>query len=94
MTREEKKYLSRVADLGCAICRRLGHEDTPAMVHHQRTGVGKAQRAAHTNTIPLCHFHHQGQGGIHHLGLRAWERKFGITEVDLVAETKSQLGAQ
>ena len=28
MTKDERKYLSRVAELGCAVCRRIGYEGT------------------------------------------------------------------
>ena len=26
--------------------------------------------------IPLCHYHHQGPGGIHHIGKKEWEEKY------------------
>lgn len=87
-----KRYMGRVAALGCAICRRLGHGITPACVHHQRTGIGMGKRASDFNVIPLCHEHHQGMTGIHGMGRKAFERLYGVTEVDLVAETKDLLG--
>ena len=92
MRKDERLYLNRVAALGCAICRRLGWGETPPQVHHQRTGVGKAQRASHYNVIPLCHEHHLGNTGIHGMGIRAFEREYGITEVELVQETQRDLG--
>ena len=30
--------------------------------------------------MPLCHTHHQGAEGIHHLGTFTWEEKFGTQE--------------
>ena len=92
MTKVERKYLDRVASLGCAICRRLGYGETPPQIHHQRTGVGKSLRASHYNVIPLCPEHHLGNTGIHGMGLRAFEREYQITEIELVAETQSSLG--
>ena len=88
MTKDERAYLSKVAALGCAICRRLGYSDSPACIHHQRTGTGAAKRASHFNVAPLCHEHHLGSTGIHGMGRKAFERHYGITELDLIAETR------
>jgi hypothetical protein len=86
-----RRHMGRVAELGCCICRRLGLGATPANVHHIRTGVGMGKRADDKDTIPLCHYHHQGAGGIHHLGRKAWEAHFGVTELQLLQETKEAL---
>jgi hypothetical protein len=88
----EKQYLSQVFELGCAICRRLGYGETPPHLHHMRSGVGKGQRATNYEVIPLCPFHHTGNGGIHGMGLRAFEREYGVTEVELVQETQLLAG--
>ncbi len=82
-----------VAQLGCAVCERMGYADSPAMVHHPRTGVGMGKKAPDSETIPLCHRHHQGEDGVHTLGRKAWERRFGLTELELVAETKQRVAA-
>lgn len=89
-----KRYMGRVAELGCALCRRLGYGQTPACVHHIRTGVGMGKRASDFDTIPLCPEHHQGNDGIHGMGRKAWERRFGVTELELVEETKKLLGVE
>ena len=79
-----------VASLGCVICRNLGFGASFAEVHHVRAGVGKGQRAADTDTIPLCPPHHRGT--LHpmvpsiHLDKRRFEREFG-TERELLAQT-------
>jgi hypothetical protein len=91
MTRSERDHMARVAELGCAICRRSGHPDTPALVHHLRSGTGLG-RASHFDTMPLCHEHHAGNTGIHGMGRRAWERHFGVTEREILDETKKALG--
>jgi hypothetical protein len=44
MKKAEKKYLDRVASLGCYLCNHLGYGATPAQIHHLREGVGMAQR--------------------------------------------------
>lgn len=87
----EKEYMGRVAALGCAICRRLGYGETPAQVHHQRTGIGKGQRASSYQTVPLCPEHHTGNTGFHTLG-RRFAVVYGVTEVELVEETQRILG--
>lgn len=87
----ERDYLDRVAALGCAVCRRLGYGETPAEIHHQRTGTGGARRASHKDTCPLCPEHHRGPTGIHGLGTKGFARVYGFTELDLVRETQEAL---
>lgn len=60
MTKEEKRHLNAVASLGCIACRQDGFYDTPAEIHHVRSGVGKGQRASHYEAIGLCPAHHRG----------------------------------
>lgn len=83
-----KAYMGRVADMGCIVCRRLGFGFSPAEVHHLRgNGWG---RASDFDTIPLCYPHHRGADGIHHLGVRAWERRFW-TQAELLAKVRDEL---
>lgn len=90
-TKAEKAHMGRVAELGCAICRMLGYGPTPAEVHHRRTAVGGGKRAPHVDTLPLCPEHHRGNTGLHGMGRKAWERHFGVTEVELIEQTKKAL---
>lgn len=85
MRKDEKEHLARVAALGCVVC---GNE---AMVHHIRSGMGMGQRASHFETIGLCYFHHQGREGIHTLGTKAWQRKYGY-ERDFLKQVLEALG--
>jgi hypothetical protein len=88
----ESEYMGRVAELGCGVCRRLKLGETPAIVHHQRTGQGK-MRASHYRTVPLCPSHHQDSGyGVHDMGRPQFEEMYGFSEVDLVEETRAILG--
>lgn len=93
MNKSEKLHLRKVAALGCIACRVIGFEETPAEIHHPRTGQGKGRRAPHSMAIPLCHIHHRtgGYGVAIHAGQKAFEEKFG-TELELLAEVKSLLG--
>ena len=89
MTKPEKDYMNSVAALGCAICR-INGLDTPAEIHHARTGTG-LRRASHFDTIPLCFIHHRGAEGLHTLGRKRWEKFHSVIELDILAETKKML---
>ena len=93
MTKAEKKYLSRVADLGCIICIRLGYAGTPSEIHHVRgLGLGMGVRSSHYDTLPLCPSHHRGSTtGYHGLGRKAFERQYNTTEHELLLQVKELL---
>lgn len=86
--KERKDRFTRLTRLGCIVCREVHGLHVPANIHHL-TGIkyrATGKRAGDENSIPLCHFHHQGAHGIHHIGMRAWESRFG-TQERLLAET-------
>lgn len=88
MSNAEKKYLDRVAQLGCVVCRNAGYGPTPAVIHHIKEGTGIGQRACDFLVIPLCPVHHT-EGGIgvaYHRGPRRFEALYG-SELDLLAQT-------
>ena len=87
MTKAERAHLNKLAEMGCIICRRLGFPGTPAQIHHPRKGQGMAQRAPHEMGIPLCWEHHLGKTGIHGMGTKAFERHYGVTELELLQQT-------
>ncbi|WNJ81666.1 Ref family recombination enhancement nuclease [Cedecea neteri] len=93
MKKAEREHLSRVASLGCIVCRNLGFGETPAEIHHIRTGQGVAQRADNYSCIPLCHPHHRngGHGVAVHAGKQTWEKNFG-TELELLEQVNNELG--
>jgi hypothetical protein len=91
-TLKEKKHMGRVAELGCAVCRRMGHEGTPAEIHHLRAGTGAGRRASHYDVIPLCPEHHRGAMGLHGLGTKGFPAHYGFTEQDLLNDTRKLLG--
>ncbi len=93
MKKAEREHLSRVAALGCIVCRNLGYGETPAEIHHIRTGQGIAQRADNFSSIPLCHPHHRtgGHGIAVHAGKQTWEKNFG-TELELLEQVNNELG--
>lgn len=86
MTKGDREWLSDAASLGCLICRRLGYGETPAEIHHIRTGIGKGQRASHRQVIPLCPLHHRIGSEAYHTAPATWQEKYG-SELDLVEQT-------
>jgi len=91
-TLAERKHMSRAAELGCAVCRRMGYEGTPAELHHPRAGTGAGRRASHYDVIPLCPEHHRGATGLHGLGTKGFPKHWGFTEQDLLDDTRTLLG--
>ena len=83
-----KHWKSKVAGLGCILCRHLDLGETPATLHHVREGQGMSQRASDWLVIPLCKEHHQGKTGIH--GGQFYQL-FKMDEMDLLALTLEAL---
>lgn len=89
MSLAAKRHLSRVASLGCVVCRRLGFSDVPAEIHHPRFAAGMAQRASDWLALPVCPEHHRGSRGIH--GDRSVLRQIKADEPALLADVIEQL---
>ena len=77
----QKKHYDKVARLGCLLCRYLNLGETPAEIHHIRRYGGKRNLAP---VIGLCPEHHRGNTGVHGLGRKGFEKRYGITEEDLL----------
>jgi len=91
MTNEERRYLSRVAELGCLVCRRMGFPGTPAEIHHKRAGTGAGRRSSHLEAMPLCSEHHRGKTGLHGLGTKGFPKHWGFDEDDLLQDVRDLL---
>lgn len=89
MNKADKSYLSRVAAIGCLVCLNLGHEGTPAEIHHPRSMGAMGKKAPHSMALPLCAAHHRtgGYGVAIHAGQRAWERLYG-NEFELLTQLR------
>jgi len=85
-----KEYMGRVAQLPCAVCRRLGFLTYGVEVHHLRAGQG-SKRASDLDTMPLCPEHHRGATGVHGLGTKGFPKHYGFTELDLLEDTRRYL---
>ena len=91
-TKAEREHLSKVAEIGCIVCLNENYGQSPAEIHHIRSGKGMAQRASNYEVIPLCPIHHRngGHGVAVHAGIETWQERFG-TEVELLEQVKEML---
>ena len=90
MTKAQKEHYDKIARLGCSLCRHLEYGETPCEIHHIRR-AGKRDTAP---VIGLCPEHHRGNTGVHGMGRKAFERKYGITEEELLEQTEELLCKQ
>lgn len=92
ITAAERRYLARVAAMGCIVCSEcLGYEGTPAVVHHVHTEFGWG-RTSHYDTIPLCPTHHVAPNqSVHGMGREEFAECFGLSEKELLEIVKARL---
>jgi hypothetical protein len=87
-----RDYLERVRGLRCVICTMMGTpQEGPTAAHHVesvRDGVSDYA------TVALCHYHHQGGGGVHTLSRRVFGMRYGLSDVDMIALTVRALDRQ
>ena len=91
-TKEEKKHLDAVRDLGCIVCRQFG-VSSPGVPHHIN---GKTTHGAHFDVINLCQNHHQTKSNDkppywisrHGDGRRAFEETYGSERKFLIETNK------
>ena len=93
MTKAEREHLGKVAALGCALAWFKFGEYMDAEIHHPRTGTGAGRKASHFDAIPLSpHFHRLSNEALHVCGRKAFERLHGVTELELLDQTRARLG--
>ena len=84
--KEMRRRYAEAIEYGCILCRNIYGVKTEATIHHL-TGAGMGLRDLE-NFIPLCPRHHLYEEGIHFLGRRVWEEKFG-TQLELLEMYKN-----
>jgi hypothetical protein len=88
--RDEKIALNQIAELGCILCSEvLGIEGSPAELHHVRRYGTKRTTSP---ILPLCREHHRGNTGVHGLGTKGFENKWGVTYEELLERVSQKLG--
>jgi hypothetical protein len=72
MTKAESRENEFIVSLGCMV---LGCSDPPR-IHHDRRNGGKRKLSP---KVAICHRHHSEQSneGLHHIGIKAFERQYG-----------------
>ena len=84
MKKAQKNHYDKVARLGCSLCRHLGYGESPCEIHHIRRFGGKRNNAP---VIGLCTEHHRGNTGVHGLGAKGFEKRYGISQEFLLELT-------
>ena len=75
----KSEWLEAVSSLGCVVC-----GARPVSVHHIEDVRDENSDYA---TVALCHEHHQGSQGVHHLSRRGFEMRFKLSQLDLLKLT-------
>jgi hypothetical protein len=89
-TKNEKIALNKIAGLGCILCSEvLGIAGSPAELHHVRRYGAKRSTSP---VLPLCPEHHRGNTGVHGLGAKGFESKWGVTFTQLLESVSERLG--
>jgi hypothetical protein len=90
-TKNEKKSLDKIANLGCILCSEvLGFEGSQAELHHVRR-YGNVRSAS--PVLALCPEHHRnGNDSLHRMGVKGFEKKWGISCEELLERQNKKLG--
>jgi len=87
---KDKQHLAEIHNLPCCICEAFGFmQTTPTQAHHTFCGRYSQRKTPDRHAIPLCHYHHQGAGGIH-TNKRLWVEKYG-PDTDYIAQTLDKI---
>lgn len=89
-TKSESKHMSKVADLGCIVCRRKGIFN-PAEIHHTQ---GKTKPDSHFLVLPLCFEHHRMGSDKEPISRHPYKKRFEDSygkESDLLEEVSRLL---
>jgi hypothetical protein len=82
----EAAHKTKLAGLGCMVCRRLFPflAPGPVQLHHLRAdGWGKGD---YLTLIPLCPEHHTGDTGVHGLGTKGFAKHYGFDQAELLMD--------
>jgi len=90
-TKHEKKSFDKIANLGCILCSEvLGFEGSQAELHHVRR-YGNVRSAS--PVLALCPEHHRnGNDSLHRMGVKGFEKKWGISCEELLERQSKKLG--
>jgi len=90
-SKEIQKEYEEAIKFGCIVCFKHYGVYTQPCIHHI-TGAGISLK--NRDILPLCHTHHQGKEGIHHLGTFTWEKKYGTQRELLEFYKRRKVGSK
>ena len=91
MSKTDLSTLSKIAELGCCVCRKIGYPGTPAELHLPSIKQSKNSTKRVEIVLPVCPLHHRGETGIHGLSKRNFEKFYGFTFAELLEDTNNLL---
>jgi hypothetical protein len=91
MSKTDLLTLSKIAELGCCVCRKIGYLGTPAELHIFSIKQSKNSTKRVKVVLPVCPPHHRGETGIHGLSKRNFEKSYGFTIAELLEDTNNLL---
>lgn len=92
-TPAHKVYMAKVAQLPCCLYEGWPEECQGRVTVAHKDGAGMALKSSDYDTFPCCEAHHLfGPNSITYLGVRRWERKYGLQK-DFIAQTQVTLQA-
>ena len=91
MRKTDPSTLSKIAELGCCVCRKIGYPGTPAELHifSIKQSMNSTKRVQ--VCLPVCAPHHRGETGIHGLSKSKFEKYHGFTIAELIEDTRNLL---
>jgi hypothetical protein len=74
-TYSEKRYWSKLAELGCIACAQDGIFNPVVSIHHCE---GRTKDGCHMRVLPLCAGHHQdgSEPGSDKIAVHPWKKRF------------------
>ena len=85
---EAEEEITKVANLGCALCRHIGYAGTPAELFFAKRLL-RDKVPLYKRILPLCPEHHRGKSGLHLLGRRKFEKRYKCNVESLIMQTIS-----
>ena len=83
---EAEEEITKVANLGCALCRHIGYAGTPAELFFAKRLLRDIV-PLYKRILPLCPEHHRGKSGLHLLGKRNFEKSYECNVESLILQT-------
>lgn len=89
---KDKQRMSDIHMIPCSLCFLKGWTQKTRTTAHHKVGMGLGKKASDLLSMSLCESHHQtGQDAFHHIGRPAFEKKFNVTQEDLILLTDKML---